>query len=317
MERAIEIEDVTRVFQTRSGDVTALQGVSLSVPEGQVVGLLGENGAGKTTLLKILATLLLPTSGVARVCGIDVVRDPKQVRKVMSVVFGGERGLYGRLSGRDNLRFFGTVAGLSRQVLSTRMDEALTAVGLASVADRAVETYSRGMRQRLHVAIGTLVRPKVLLLDEPTIGLDPVEAQRLRQSVAELARGGITIILTSHHLLDIEALADRICLLRQGLITHDAPLAEFVRLTGLVAVIVVHGRGQPPSALDAFRTVGEVKAIEHTADGWIMRVAVRSWSAELFTALGDLYAGLDIADIAVEPVTLEQVYADLMPAASR
>src|SRR5438132_13662020 len=178
---AIELHDVRRIFRTSTGtlrrhtkEVLALDGLTLDVAEGELFGILGPNGAGKTTTIKVLTTLLIPTSGTATVMGLDVVRDAKEVRRRIGFVFGGERGLYYRLSGRDNLRYFAELYAVPPREIPRRADELLALVGLTDRADERVEGYSRGMKQRLHLARTLVHHPRVLFLDEPTIGLDPI-----------------------------------------------------------------------------------------------------------------------------------------------
>ncbi|MGO1971597.1 MAG: ABC transporter ATP-binding protein, partial [Propionibacteriaceae bacterium] len=177
---AIELEDVSREFRSGGQRLDALANVSFEVPQGQIIALLGENGAGKTTLTKILATLLWPSSGRARVMGLDVVNDAADVRRKTSLVLGGDRGLYPMLTGLDNLLYFGVLRGLSHRHLRRHGHAALETVGLGKAAKRKVGEYSKGMRQRLHLAIGFLTEAPVLLLDEPSVGLDPTEAENLR-----------------------------------------------------------------------------------------------------------------------------------------
>jgi ABC-2 type transport system ATP-binding protein len=243
--------------------------------------------------------------------GLDVVERTRDVRRRLSVVLGGERGFYNRLNARDNIRYFAVLSGLSRAEAAARGDEALERVGLADAAGRAVETYSKGMKQRLHLAIGLLTTPRLLLLDEPTVGLDPIEAQRLRDSVAALRGSGVTVLLTSHYLGDIERLAERIVILQSGRITHDLPLERLLEQAGAAAEVTVGGRGEPPSIsdveIDGVRLVGV-----STVDGrWTARYEVRDWAPESLRALASLWPDGEIAEVLVQPASLEAVFADL------
>jgi ABC-2 type transport system ATP-binding protein len=319
---AIDLVGVGRVFRqsARSTPLVALDDVSFSVGVGEVVGLLGSNGAGKTTLTKILSTLLLPTSGTAQVFGVDVVRNPREARRYQSVVLGGDRGLYNRLTARDNLRFFGMLDGLTRRELRERVPTALEEVGLSESADRAVDTFSKGMRQRLHIAIGMISRPRLLLLDEPTVGLDPVEAERLRRAIADLGTQGVSVLLTSHYLLDIEHLADRVVMLERGRVTHEMSVEAFTRAAGYAATVVVQGHGSPP-ALGGLTVVGDsldsAGSMEVTRDGaeWTATLLVKRWSPEVFAELNAALDGVDVVDVEVRPARLEDAFVRLQMAA--
>jgi ABC-2 type transport system ATP-binding protein len=309
MTAAIEVLGLGRTFGSGQAAVRALASVSFSVEVGETVSLLGVNGAGKTTLIKILSTLLLPTSGSARVLGSDVAQNTREVRRHIGVVFGGERGLYPRLSGRENLRFFGVLAGVSRAALRKRIPEMLDQVGLASVADRRVETYSRGMKQRLHIAAALIPRPQVLLLDEPTVGLDPTEADRLRDTVAELCSQGVSVLLTSHYLLDVERLASRVVMLQAGRVTADLPLAEFAARAGYAAVVIVRVRGLAPDASRLLAAGADIDACVDTSDGVELTLRLRSWGAEVLGQLSALLEGCDVAGMEVRPARLEEAFA--------
>ena len=225
--KGLSLEDLSRVYRPRGGpSVTALRDVSFEVQPGEVVGLLGPNGAGKTTCVRILATLLLPSAGRATVGGADVVREPKRVRSLCGVSFGGDLGLYGRLSARDNLRYFATMYRIPPKDARRRVDRLLEQVGLADRARERVETFSRGMRQRLHLARAVLHDPPVLLLDEPSSGLDPQAARALRALVEMLAGEGRSILLTTHDLAEAETLCSRIVLLHSGRVLREATPRE-------------------------------------------------------------------------------------------
>src|SRR5438067_4102861 len=215
--QAVDVREITRVFTPRRrAPVTALDGVSLSIPSGEVHGLLGPNGAGKTTLVKILSTVLLPTSGRASVCGHDVVGDTKAVRPLIGIVFGGERGLYTRLTARQNLEYWGALYRLPAREVKERAAALLSRVGLDERADQRVEEFSRGMKQRLHLARGLVGDAKVLFLDEPTTGMDPLAAREFRRLVVELKGEGRTILLTTHDMVEAELVCDRVSLIDHG-----------------------------------------------------------------------------------------------------
>jgi len=248
---AISIRDLRRTYRSSSGffstrrvEREALRGVSLEVKRGELFGLLGPNGAGKTTLVKILATVLLPTAGTVEVFGSDVVRSTTEVRKRIGLVFGGERGLYGSISARDTLRFWSALYRLPSDAGRKRTDELLELVGLRDRADERVWTYSRGMKQRLHLARGLIARPELLLLDEPTIGLDPVAARELRQIVARLRDEDVTVFLTTHYMAEAESLCDRVAFINEGLI----PLVDRPRVLTRLASEIRYLEAELPAA---------------------------------------------------------------------
>ena len=230
---AVEARDLRRTFRTQSGivrrsrkEIEAVKGVSFQIEQGELFGLLGPNGAGKTTTIKMLITLLLPTSGSARVLGHDVVDDVREVRRRIGYVFGGDRGLYERLSARDNLRYFSELYGVPPRTQAARIDELLELVGLTERDRERVEGYSRGMRQRLHIARGLLHDPDVLFLDEPSIGIDPVGARELRTTIATLVDMGKTVLLTTHYMFEADELCDRIAVIRAGeIVAEGTPAA--------------------------------------------------------------------------------------------
>src|SRR5947207_3441015 len=233
----IEVEGLRRTYKTSTGTIRrksklieAVRGIDFQVGEGELFGLLGPNGAGKTTTIKMLITLLLPTSGSARVLGFDVVKDARKVRERIGYVFGGDRGLYERLPALDNLRYFAELYGVPPREQKNRIGELLELVGLAGREKEKVEGYSKGMRQRLHIARGLLHDPPVIFLDEPTIGVDPVGARELRATIASLTAAGKTVLLTTHYMFEADALCDRIAVIARGEIVAAGSPAELKRL---------------------------------------------------------------------------------------
>lgn len=244
----IEVNELTRQYRTSTGlfrrkmlSIDALKGVTFTVEPGEIFGLVGPNGAGKTTLIKILTTLLLPTTGIARVLGFDVASQPREVRRRINFVFGGERGLYWRLSAEDNLRYFADLYHVPVGEGRRRAQELLELVGLEDRRRERVEGFSRGMKQRLHLAKSLINRPRILFLDEPSVGLDPVAARQLRVLVERIrSEKGATVLLTSHYMWEMEALSDRIAVLIDGTIRHlDSPQALRTATAGSHVVEVV------------------------------------------------------------------------------
>jgi ABC-2 type transport system ATP-binding protein len=206
-------------LEKRYGDVHAVDGITFSVAEGEVFGLLGHNGAGKTTTIRMLTGRARPTAGTATIAGHDVVRERDAIKPLINAVFE-DPNLYERLSGLDNLRLFCALY----EVPATRADELLETVGLTSAAKRKVKTYSSGMKQRLLVARALVNKPRVLFMDEPTRGLDPTSARELRTLVSKLADEGTTIFLTTHYMEEADELCDRVAFLSQGkIVALDTP----------------------------------------------------------------------------------------------
>jgi ABC-2 type transport system ATP-binding protein len=215
-----------RFFRAREpkGTFTAVNGVDLQIERGEIFGLLGPNGAGKSTTIRMLCTLLEPTSGTARVNGFDIVKQANEVRRSLGTVLAGERSIYWKLTGRENLEYFAALYHIPPAIAKTRVDELIERMEIKDRSNELVEKYSTGMRQRIAIAKALLARPPILLLDEPTLGLDPQAARRVRELIAELKQEGHTILLTTHYMEEADQLSDRIGIIDTGkVIALDTP----------------------------------------------------------------------------------------------
>jgi ABC-2 type transport system ATP-binding protein len=308
MVAAVEVDGLRREFRTgkglrkRSAPVVALDGVTLTIPTGEVLGLLGPNGAGKTTLVRILSTVLLPTAGTARILGHDVVDDTDAVRPLMGIVFGGERGLYTRLTARQNLTYWAALYKMPAAAGRRRAGELLETLGLDERADEPVETFSRGMKQRLHLARGLINDPPVLFLDEPTTGMDPVAARQFRSLIEDLRRDGRTVLLTTHDMAEAEALCDRVALINHGsLLAVEPPKV----LSGWIAAFErIDVAGASPALLQELGRLPGVTAV--VVDGAGARISVDSRDAT-GAVLQQLVAG-GVQTIRTSLPSLEEVY---------
>ncbi|MGN6685981.1 MAG: ATP-binding cassette domain-containing protein [Actinomycetales bacterium] len=316
----IEVESLTRSYRSRTGirhraskDVHAVKGIDFEVEPGELFGLLGPNGAGKTTTIKMLITLLLPTGGSARVLGYDVVTQPREVRRRVGYVFGGDRGLYERLSGLDNLRYFAELYGVPPREQKARIGELLELVNLAGRERERVEGYSRGMRQRLHIARGLLHKPAVLFLDEPSIGIDPVGARELRQSVAALVETGTTVLLTTHYMFEADELCDRIAVIADGQIVGGGTPEELKRRVAAGSVVEVEVFGSADDAATTIRSLRGVTSatVETRAHAQVLVVQAEPGAdvtPAVLAALGDVPVGR----VATREPTLEDAYVELV-----
>ena len=246
MTPAIETIDLTKRFRlpramramaTGRFDVAerlAVDRVSLSIPRGQVFGLLGQNGAGKTTLVRMLTTLLSPTSGTAHIDGINVARDPHSVRGRVGLVNGDERSFYWRLTGRQNLEFFAALRHLDKAQASVAIDGLASRLGMTEHVDRPFRMLSSGQRQALAIARGLLDEPSIVFMDEPTRSLDPISALRLRRFVADVVVGelGRTVVLATHSMPEAETLCDRLAFIQDGRIVASGTVAELRQAIG-------------------------------------------------------------------------------------
>jgi daunorubicin resistance ABC transporter ATP-binding subunit len=300
----ITVDEVTKQF--RDG-TRALDGLNLAIPSGSIYGLLGPNGAGKTTLIRILATLLHPGSGTARVAGYDVARNPAQVRDRIGLA-GQFAAVDDHLTGRENIAMIGRLYGLSRRETRARTEEVLGRIRLEDAADRQVKTYSGGMRRRIDLAASLIGRPQVLFLDEPTTGVDPASRQDLWQLVRDLAAEGTTVLLTTQYLDEADQLADRIAVIDHGRLLTEGTATELKDRTGGAVVELDVPTGQEQAVLAALhplaaRTVPERDRIVLPApDG----------SATLRHALRLLdQADINPTDVALHRPTLDDVFLTL------
>jgi ABC-2 type transport system ATP-binding protein len=316
----IEVSSLRRTYRTRispwrraSREVEAVRGVDFAVERGELFGLLGPNGAGKTTTIKMLITLLLPTSGSARVLGHDVVADPRAVRRRVGYVFGGDRGLYERLSGLDNLRYFAELYGVPAREQKARIGELLELAGLAGREQERVEGYSRGMRQRLHIARGLLHKPEVLFLDEPSIGIDPVGARELRTTVADLRNAGTTVLLTTHYMFEADELCDRIAVIADGRIVAEGTPADLKSRVGEGSVVEVEVFGAAASVLPALRALSGVRSAVVEERGHSEVIVVRAEpGAEVTQPVLGALDGISLGRVATRQPTLEDAYVELV-----
>lgn len=317
---AIEVENLRRVYETtigvirrRTKEVVAVDGISFQVPEGMLFGMLGPNGAGKTTTVKMLTTLLLPTDGRARVLGHDVVKAAGSIRSKIGFVFGGERGLYWRLSGRDNLRYFASLYQVDPVISNGRIPYLLDLVGLSGRGAEKVEGYSRGMKQRLHIARTLLHDPDVLFLDEPTMGLDPVGARELRGVIRDLQSEQKTIFLTTHYMFEADSLCDRIAVIDHGsIVALDTPeaLKELVSDLSVIEVEVFGIRSATLERVQALPVLDSV-SVENREQRQILLAHSPQGSEAVPDLLGAL-EGQKVGKVVVREPTLEDAYVRLV-----
>ncbi|ETA06836.1 MULTISPECIES: ATP-binding cassette domain-containing protein [Gordonia] len=324
---ALELRGLQKTFRTglfgRGPRVHALNGLDLSVPTGTVHALLGPNGAGKTTTVRAVATLMTPDEGSVIVDGIDAIADPGAVRKIVGVS-GQYAAVDGNLTGFENLRMVGQLYGQPRAVASERARELIAELNLADAADRPMRTYSGGMRRRLDLAGALINRPSLVILDEPTTGLDPRGRRQMWEVIAEQVSSGATVLLTTQYLEEADALADEITVIDHGTIRAQGSAAELKSATGgsiLTVEVVVPHTDDADARVSASLTdigVGPAERLESGADGDIGIDSVR-WSVPVDDGTRSAVAavralstaGIVVVDASVSTPTLDDVFLTL------
>ncbi len=302
---AILVEDLGKTF----GEIVALDGVDLAVPEGTVLGLLGPNGAGKTTAVRILTTILRPDRGRAAVLGHDVATDPDGVRNVIGLA-GQFAAVDGNLTGRENLRLVGRLTHQRKAVVGPRADELLERFGLSDAADRTVRTYSGGMRRRLDLAAALVHKPPVLFLDEPTTGLDPRGRNDLWAVIGELVADGMTLLLTTQYLEEAERLADRIMVIDGGTVIAEGTAEELKhRLGNTIIEVRLADAGASQAARARLEAVGAAEVLD---DGRTVALTVGDAGRAVLEVVRTLdSAGLTPEWLTVREPTLDDVFLQL------
>jgi daunorubicin resistance ABC transporter ATP-binding subunit len=307
---AIEVTGVSKAF----GDVRALRGVDLAVQPGTLVALLGPNGAGKTTLVRIIATLLRPDSGTVRVLGRDVAARPYAVRSLIGLT-GQYAGLDEGLTGRENLILIGRLAGLGRREAVARACGLAERFGLADAARRSVRTYSGGMRRRLDLAASLMNRPALLILDEPTTGLDPASRAELWAALAELRDAGTTMLLTTQYLEEADRFADVVHVLDHGTIIAAGSAAELKAAVGTQVVDVLLAGQDPAAAVATLEALVPPSDLHADDASRRLTVVARDGLGTLLGAAGALAAaGIEVADIALRQPSLDEAFLALTAA---
>jgi ABC-2 type transport system ATP-binding protein len=331
---AVETKDLVKVFERGRRTIwqrlrgepdkrdrfRAVNGIDLVVEPGEIFGLLGPNGAGKTTTMKMLATLLIPTSGTIRVLGVDPLERPREVRARLGAMLSGERSLYWKLTARENLEYFAALYHVPTHETRARIANVLAAAKLADRADDYVERYSTGMRQRLALARALLPDPPLVVLDEPTVGLDPQASRDLRDRVRELKAQGRTVLLTTHYMEEADQLCDRVAIIDHGrIVALDTPAAlkRTIRAEEVVHLeiglegderAVIDRLGRSATVARSERTNGTLTVTAHCA-------SARDFVPAAFDAARS--TGTTIRHVEVVPVTLEDVFLALTGRALR
>ena len=279
----LEVQNLVKKY----GDFTAVNGISFNIKEGEIFSLLGPNGAGKTTTISVLSTLFAPTSGDAIICGHSVKDQPMAVKRAIGVV-PQELALYEDLSAQENLVFWGQMYGLSGKALTTRISEVLEQIGLQDKAKQRIKTYSGGMKRRVNIGVGLLHKPRLLFMDEPTVGIDPQSRRAILDSVKELNRQGMTVLYTTHYMEEAQELSDRVGIIDHGELIALGTQAELTRQVGQTDTLVLHvGENedlQPlvdalkrlPGVLQATTTDHEVSVVTTSAEELLAPVVMQA-----------------------------------------
>jgi ABC-2 type transport system ATP-binding protein len=327
----VTVKDLHKTFSVKEGPVlrksvktiTALDGVSFSVNKGEIFGLLGPNGAGKTTTIKTLCTIIQPTSGEVYVNGHNVAKEPQKARQDLGVMLTGDRTLYWKLTGRENLEYFAALYHMDKSHAKARIDYLLKLVGLDERQSTLVENYSTGMRIRLSFAKAILHEAPVILLDEPTMSLDPQSARLIREIIQGLRREGHAILLTTHYMEEADQLSDRVAVIDHGKIIALAPPAELKDSVVKSEVIEIEAQNIDTQIVEKLKGVSTISDVASSIDDasslkGTIKVHSRDGKNAIPEMLGILVkGGVEVSNVKIATPTLEDVFISLTGRALR
>jgi ABC-2 type transport system ATP-binding protein len=313
MATILEVKDLVKKY----GENIAVKGISFNIKEGEIFSLLGPNGAGKTTTISVLSTLLPPTTGEATVCGYSVTKQPMDVRRSIGVV-PQDLALYEELTAAENLSFWGQMYGLNGKALSKRIDEVLELIGLKDKAKAHVRTFSGGMKRRVNIGVGLLHKPRLLFMDEPTVGIDPQSRRAILDSVKDLNKEGMTVLYTTHYMEEAQELSDRVGIIDHGELIALGTQAELTRQVGQSDTLILHiSEADDPEALSkalrAIKGVTRVDVIDHTLS--LIVPEVEKVLAPVVSKANEI--GIRIASMEIQEPNLEAVFLHLTGRALR
>jgi ABC-2 type transport system ATP-binding protein len=311
------------IFRKSPKTVNALNGVSFKIKKGEIFGLLGPNGAGKTTTIKILSTLVQPTTGDAYVNGHSITKDQQKARQDLGVMLTGDRTLYWKLTGRENLEYFSALYHMEKEHAKERIKEVLKLVGLGDKQNTLVENYSTGMRIRLSFGKAILHEAPVILLDEPTMSLDPQSARLIREIIQDLRAKGHAILLTTHYMEEADQLSDRVAVIDQGKIIALAPPSELKQSVMKTETIEIEARNIDPGVVEKLRGINTISEVVSSIDDassmkGIIKVHSNDGKSAISEMLGLLVkGGVEISNVKIAEPTLEDVFISLTGRALR
>ena len=301
----IEVERLRKSF----GSLVAVDDVSFTVREGEIFGLLGPNGAGKTTSINMICGVLKPDGGRVVIGGKDIWLEPKTVKRRLGVV-PQEIAVYEDLSARDNLNFWASLYGLSGSKLRSRVNDALTMVGLADRAKDKVKGLSGGLKRRLNLCMGLLHKPKILLLDEPTVGIDPQARLNILEVVRQVAADGTTVLYTTHYMDEAQDLCDRIAIIDHGKVLTVGTLDELTKLAGEAEVLRLKGAFDDPAVRERLTALDGVRVLK--ADESLAVLSVDADGPGLLQVLPGIFeADLGVEDVSIQQPNLQSVFISL------
>lgn len=307
----LKIENLKKSY----GEVKAVKEVNIEIEKGEIIGLLGPNGAGKSTTISMISTLIKPDSGTITFKGENILSNPKVIQKVLGIV-PQEIALYPTLTGYENFKFWGSAYGLKKSELKNRIEEVSEIIGIKDRLKDKVEKYSGGMKRRLNIGVALLHNPEILIMDEPTVGIDPQSRNHILETIKELNRNGMTIIYTSHYMEEVEFLCNRIYIMDEGIVIADGTKDELVQLIHDERKITIEYEEEPKGVKDKIRVLDSVINLIHDREKLILEVKD---DANLMKKVIEISSenGANIVSIDVEKPNLESVFLNLTGKALR